>query len=83
MEKQLALVLAHDIEASMKILVAAIEQENGYLALKAITNAQNEIVTIRDLLELLYSRFDAHSHLDVTRLRGNNSKPLAFPNADE
>ena len=79
MEKQLALVLARDVETSMKILITAIEQENDYLALKAITNAENELLTIRQLLEVLHSRFDAPSHLDVTPVRSDNSKPLAPP----
>ena len=50
MKKQLALVLARDVETSMKILAIAIEEENAYLIVEALTNAENELAGIRKLL---------------------------------
>ena len=51
MKKQLALVLARDVETSMKILAIAIEEENAYLIQEALINAENELAGIRKLLE--------------------------------
>lgn len=51
MKKQLAIVLARDVETSMKILAIAIEEENTYLILKTLANAENELAGIRRLLE--------------------------------
>lgn len=51
MKNQLALILARDVETSMKILALAIEQENAYLIKEALMNAENELAGIRRLLE--------------------------------
>ena len=51
MKKQLAFVLARDVETSMKILAIAIEEENAYLIQEALLNAENELAGIRKLLE--------------------------------
>jgi len=51
MKKQLALILARDVETSMKILAIAIEEENAYLIQEALINAENELAGIRRLFE--------------------------------
>jgi hypothetical protein len=53
MKKQLVLILARDVETSMKILAVAIEEENTILAQEALANATNELAGIRKLLEEL------------------------------
>ena len=79
MDKQLALVLARDVETSMKILAIALAEENANLALEALANAENELAAIRRLFKLSSSRANTNSQVDSPRLDSDETAGTTHP----